>query len=325
MATAALGSSFSVIFFTVLLAIIPTTAWIGFYYWQYRKLSIPVLVSLGVFVMGGIAVLASILIQRPLLDMLSPITREFLEGRLVHLTGTEAVRSFVLAFLIAAPSEEITKMIGVMFLAYPNDKKFNRYFDGIVMGILAGLGFALIENIVYFYPLVVSGQYPVLIGSFILRFLVSTTAHSLYSGVAGFYIAKGKLTPKKRGLYFSLAFFIPVIMHGLFNFFLFTRIVYYALALVGVALFLMLRVTKNRKNLEVRKRRGKLVKETFFRDQAFEDQRNTAIAFFRRDQGENIADYKQGEVYNICPVCYVENKTKSNFCVNCHEDLIKKT
>lgn len=316
-------SSTSVVLLTIVLAIIPTAAWLGFYYWQYRRLSVPVLMTLGVFGMGIVAVFMSLLIQRPLLGLLSPVTRQFLSGQLVDLTSMEALRAFVLAFLIAAPSEEITKMIGVLVIAYPSNK-FTRNFDGIVMGIAAGLGFALAENIVYFFPLVASGQVPVLIGSFVLRFLVSTVAHSLYSGVAAFYIAKAKLTPGRRLLYFSLAFLVPWVMHGLFNFFLFTRVVYYALVLVAVAMFLLLRVRRNRRNLEVKMQRGKVLSNPFFKDEEFADQQFKARGYFHQTGEASIAGYKEHEVYGICPQCFTENKTHSNFCVNCHENLLKK-
>lgn len=320
-----LTSSTSVILLTVVLAIIPTTAWFAFYYWQYRKLSIPVLISLGVFAMGIVAVFCAVLVQRPLMGMLSPVTRQFLEGRLAELTTGQAVTGFVMAFLIAAPTEEFLKMIGVFVIAYPSKRHFNRNFDGIVMGILAGLGFALAENIIYFFPLAVSKQYDVLLGSFILRFLVSTVAHSLYSGTAGFYIAKAKLNPAKRVKYMVYAFAIPVAMHGCFNFFLFTRVSYYALFLVGVVLFLLLRLVRNRRHLEVQMRGGKVLKDPYFRDRAFEEQRYKAMGYFRETGEDSLADYRQNDVFHICPRCFQQNTTESNFCVNCHENLIKRS
>lgn len=320
-----LSSTSGVVLVTVLLAIIPTVAWFLFYYWQYRKFSIPVLISIGVFFMGIVAVFGAILIQRPLLEVLSPVTRQFLEGRLFELTAAEAFRGFILAFLIAAPSEELLKMAGIFAIAYPSKRYFNRNFDGLLMGILAGLGFAFVENIVYFYPLAQSGEYQVLFGSFILRFFVSTVAHCMYSGTAGFFIAKSKLNPSKRGRYLFYAFLIPIIMHGLFNFFLFTRVVYYALFLVAVAVFLMWRVVKNRKNLEVGIRGKEVLKVPFFRDEAFEDQRYKAMGYFREASEDSIADFRQNEVLQICPRCFIQNRTQSNFCVNCHQNLIKQT
>ena len=182
-----LSSPLSVIVWTFVLAIIPGLAWIGIYIWRYRKLSIPVGISIGVFLLSLFSVVPSAFFERIILVRLSPTTQMFLAGQVQTLSTAEMFIAFALAFLIVAPIEELFKYLCIGIIAY-RSKKFVRPIDGVFMGILAGLGFAIIENIVYFFPLIYYQQVPVLIGSFILRFFISTVAHTIYTGIAGYFL-----------------------------------------------------------------------------------------------------------------------------------------
>jgi RsiW-degrading membrane proteinase PrsW (M82 family) len=95
-------------------------------------------------------------------------------------------------------------------------EEFDEWYDGILYGVMIGLGFAFIENIFYFINL-----YPVEGGSIIiLRSLLSMPAHALECGIMGYFLGKAKFTEEQQKfpLLLSLALIIPVALHGFFDF-----------------------------------------------------------------------------------------------------------
>lgn len=123
--------------------------------------------------------------------------------------------------LIAA-IEEFSKGAGILYTIYSD--KFMSRKDGLIFGIVIGLAFAVTENGIYFANLMrdqsVAAMYPVVI----MRFLLSTSAHIVYSGIMGKYLADavmgGGLFKKSFSLIAGIVF--PVIVHCSFNFLLST-------------------------------------------------------------------------------------------------------
>ncbi len=120
--------------------------------------------------------------------------------------------AFVSAFIVAALVEEGLKLWVVKTQVY-NEKKFNEVMDGITYAIIASLGFATLENIMY----VLSGGLTLAF----IRALISVPAHALFSGIMGYYIGLSRFapTPKKRLLLLK-GLLIGIFYHGLFNFIL---------------------------------------------------------------------------------------------------------
>lgn len=124
-----------------------------------------------------------------------------------------AAYGFIVPFFIAGLIEEAAKLHVVKKYAY-NDPAFNEKMDGITYCILASMGFALFENVMYtfFYGSTVS----------IMRFFTAVPAHALFSGLMGYYIGKAKFSRNReeeqdliyRGLYYGIFF------HGLYDFLL---------------------------------------------------------------------------------------------------------
>lgn len=90
----------------------------------------------------------------------------------------------VFAFMFVGIIEEYMKHIVV--------KKADRGFfrnidDAIEFSIIAALGFAFIENILYFYYIWEYHDTQVLLISFVFRSVFSTFAHILFSGIYGYY------------------------------------------------------------------------------------------------------------------------------------------
>ncbi len=122
--------------------------------------------------------------------------------------------SFLQTFLIIAVAEEGCKYFVLRKLTW-NDPNFNYRFDGIVYGVFVSLGFAALENVVYLF------QYgpPVLLS----RGLISIPGHCTFGIFMGLFYANSK----QADIYNSgrghrrnqwLAFWVPVLLHGFFDF-----------------------------------------------------------------------------------------------------------
>ena len=137
----------------------------------------------------------------------------FIEKQLsVHAEKLEGISNAAwIAFIVAGLTEEGMKYLAFL-LFFWKSSNFNERFDGIVYAVYISLGFAGIENILYVF----SGGYSV----GIVRALTAVPAHALFGVVIGYYFGLAKFYPKFRGVYLILAFFLPFVFHGLYDFLL---------------------------------------------------------------------------------------------------------
>lgn len=92
--------------------------------------------------------------------------------------------SIILTFMIVGIIEEIMKMIAVKVV---DDNEIHDIDDSIEFFILAALGFAFTENILYFYNIWLTQGAANILLPFIFRSSFSTFAHLLFSGILGYY------------------------------------------------------------------------------------------------------------------------------------------
>lgn len=107
------------------------------------------------------------------------------ENDLVGISGFVMIPvSVIVMFLFVGVIEEVMKMSAVHAV---DDNRIRHIDDAVMFAILAALGFAFTENILYFY-LIWAKQGPEnLLIPFLFRSLFSTFAHILFSGVFGYY------------------------------------------------------------------------------------------------------------------------------------------
>ena len=84
--------------------------------------------------------------------------------------------------------------------------------DGIVYGAVASLGFATLENVLY----CIDGG----LSTVIARAFTAVPAHASFGAIMGYYFSKQHFSGSKVGV-FSKAYFIPMVLHGLYDYFLF--------------------------------------------------------------------------------------------------------
>lgn len=117
------------------------------------------------------------------------------------------------AFIVTAFPEEFFKWFIVFFLAYFH-YNFNLQYDGIVYAVAVSLGFATVENI--FYLSIYGVEHA------LFRALLPVSSHALFGVIMGYYLGKAKFTSdfKLRTRYLFFSIFIPVSLHGTYNYIL---------------------------------------------------------------------------------------------------------
>lgn len=149
------------------------------------------------------------------------------------------VASFLSMIFLVALVEELAKFIVVRGYAWKNPA-FNEPYDGIMYTVMASLGFATVENILYVLQ---SGEFVAW-----LRAFLTVPMHALSAVIMGYFIgvAKyGKNAKEKSMLYNGL--FIAILMHGTFNFFISSNewmLIPLAPAVVGLAWYYGLKASK---------------------------------------------------------------------------------
>jgi len=115
------------------------------------------------------------------------------------------------AFIVAAIVEEGFKFL-FLYRTIWKRKEFDQYYDGIVYAVFISLGFAFIENILYVF------QFG--LGTAILRAVLSVPGHGLFGVAMGYFFSLARFSPNRGKGLLWLSFLVPVLFHGLYNFFL---------------------------------------------------------------------------------------------------------
>ena len=225
------------IFVNILLALIPSSVLVFFFYFRDKhKRESPFLIF-KIFLAGFLIVIPAIIIEL--------VLGHFGSG----LSGIPYL--LIKAFVIAAFVEEGLKLAVIKVYVFPK-KDFDEVVDGIVFTITASMGFAFFENILY-----TDGPSSVLI----LRGFTAVLLHASASGIMGYYIGMSK-----SGQDYSIrkGFLAAVLIHGLYDFFLFTEtlLAYLIIPLLIISIIILLKLFKKAldndlKSGRSRKNRGK--------------------------------------------------------------------
>ncbi|MTH52199.1 intramembrane metalloprotease PrsW [Bacillus mangrovi] len=177
--------------------IAPGLAILCYFYLKDQFDTEPVYMVLRAFIFGMILVFPLMFIQY-IIDVENLISSEFLRV------------FFAYGFL-----EEFFKWFIFIVAIYPH-VHFDEHYDGIVYGSAISLGFATLENILFLF----ANGLEFAIG----RAVFPVSSHAIFGIIMGYYLGRSKFTEdskdKKRWLMLSL--FIPVVLHGVYDYILFT-------------------------------------------------------------------------------------------------------
>jgi len=122
---------------------------------------------------------------------------------------------FTSVSVIAPIVEEAFKGIGV--LAVVALREFDDALDGLVYGATVGLGFALTENILYFFGNFAGGVPVFLV--FLMRSIVFGLNHALFTGVFGLFLGLAKVSRNilLKAFWPFLGFVLAISMHASHN------------------------------------------------------------------------------------------------------------
>jgi len=165
----------------------------------------------------------SLLVATFLLSVLTATFAAVLNGRLQPLFSPLGFPGLVLFFfVVVGPVEETVKLLAVRLYAYTDDR-FDAVVDGAVYGAIAGLGFAVIENLVYIARTVEMSELTIGVavlgagdGIAALRALAGP-GHVVYSAFAGYYLGLAKFNPEHRGPIVVKGLVIAAAIHALYN------------------------------------------------------------------------------------------------------------
>ncbi len=134
------------------------------------------------------------------------------------------------SFVVASLTEEFFKFLVFLIFIWRH-KDFNEKFDGIIYAVYISLGFALVENVFY-----VLGNGA---GTGFLRALTAVPAHALFGVAMGFYLGKAKFAnADQQTKYILFAIFIPIILHGIYDFILFSENLFLLLLFIPYLIYL---------------------------------------------------------------------------------------
>ncbi len=189
----------------VALAALPALVLIFFVYKQDKKEKEPKGLLFKLVMFGFISIIPAIIIEL----LFSAI--------LYFIVPPDSIAfAFIECFVIVAGAEEGSKFLMLKLGSWKN-REFNYSFDGIVYAVCTGLGFAILENILYVLQ---SG-----VGLAITRAFTAIMAHAVFGVVMGVFYGRARqfesLGNKKmmnknlaRGLIYSM------LLHGLYDFLL---------------------------------------------------------------------------------------------------------
>lgn len=203
-------------------ALAPSTALLYYFYLKDKYEREPRYLLAKAFFWGGVSVL-------PVLFFESSLS-------IFNLADINLLSAGYTAFVVAGLVEEGFKLLVFMLIIW-RSREFNEMYDGIVYSVFISLGFATVENVGY-----------VLTSSFnvgLVRALTAVPAHALFGVAMGYYLGRAKFSRRRRKLCSFNALFIPLILHGIYDFILFSQRFYTLILFIPYMLYLWLRGLKN--------------------------------------------------------------------------------
>ncbi len=168
---------------------------------------------LKIFFYGMLLAPLAIVLELFLIWLLNP---QLSISELLSQTGQNSFLKIILAAtLIPALVEEYLKY-GVVKLKVLKNSAFDEPVDAMLYCIIAGLGFAAVENLLILFKGLSVEEALITVG---LRFLGATLVHALASGIVGYWLALALLHSQQRKKMIVRGLTIAIIFHSCYNYF----------------------------------------------------------------------------------------------------------
>lgn len=192
---------------SIVITIVPTLLWFVFYYRRDREHPEPVYLLLKTFAWGMLS-------AGCLLGLQWLVTKRSGISIVANLQNQD-ISQVGIVFLLAL-LEEAIKGFFLYYLLGKNRQHLNQHIDGIIYGVSLALGFAFVENVVYFIDLLpLLSRWDFLL-TYLFRTLGTMFAHTLFTGLLGYFVTFGILDyhnhknviKKAEKLFYSLKDFL---------------------------------------------------------------------------------------------------------------------
>jgi len=177
---------FTAMIICTVLGFIPILIWGYIFFRKHHEYKKVILITF----IGGIVSVTPLLVYKYLWQFF-PWINAFLWTRSIN-TDLLGLSGFILiplpvlvTFMVVGIIEEVSKVLSVRLVDNGIIKHID---DAISLCIIAALGFAFIENIIYFYNISQIRGVHQLAGPFIFRSIFSTFAHIMFSGIFGYFL-----------------------------------------------------------------------------------------------------------------------------------------
>jgi RsiW-degrading membrane proteinase PrsW (M82 family) len=211
----------------VIFGILPSLVWLSVYLKKDRNPE-PKRMIIKIFLWGAVITIPVFFVQ---------IALAFL---LTKTDFTPLITSLIYWFLIISFTEEFFKFLVVKFKAL-NSHHLDEPVDIVIYMVVAALGFAALENVLYLFSPTGQFSFNEIIGrtlviSFI-RFVGATFLHTLCSAVVGYAVAISHCDQKNRFLEFSFGMAMATLLHGVYNFSIMTLDGYLKVVVPAIVIF----------------------------------------------------------------------------------------
>ncbi len=191
----------------IVVAGIPASLWLAFFYLQDRHEPEPMHFVAGVFLLGGLvaAPLSDFMISQfaPPIAIGQPSLRPFALDRMIHAT------------LVVGLAQELCKYAAVRYTIYTSPE-FDEPMDGVVYMMSVGTGFAVWSN----YHRLQGFDGTIYLSTGAAQCVVTTLAHASFAGWLGYVLGRAKFTrrgPVSRGALLFVGLIAAAVLNGQFS------------------------------------------------------------------------------------------------------------
>lgn len=223
----------------IIFGVLPSLAWL-FYYLAKDLHPEPRRMIVKIFFYGAVATLPVFFIQLGLSQLVKQLQFSELITNLL-------VIHIIKWFIVIAFTEEVVKYLVVRWAVYKSGE-LDEPLDIMLYMVIAALGFAALENILYLFSPINNVSFDVALKMAItisfLRFIGATFLHTLCSALLGYFMALSSLRGKHRFRLTILGLTLAVLLHGWYDFSIITlhypfNVVIPALIIFGLATFMV--------------------------------------------------------------------------------------
>lgn len=149
----------------------------------------------------------------------SGIANAVFGGVMRAMTAREGIAELMAAGIGAPIVEEATKGLAVLMVFLVLRREFDGVLDGIVYAGVVALGFATVENVLYYGRVAAKEGTAALVAVFVLRGILGPFAHSVFTAMTGIGCGVARIThnPALRLLAPVLGYAGAVFLHSLWN------------------------------------------------------------------------------------------------------------